>query len=166
MNWTGHLTVTLLLCIAAFLIADNFLPSFLPSSLFTLFGLLLIAMASTLVPDLDHPDSKGTQVTDRVFPVAMFAMAGTSIFKNPQVSIDYILPKLHSFFLFALAGIGIFYILKTYFRPSHRGITHTLAANLAYMLLVFFLTGDTLISGAAGFGYLSHLVADQHIKPI
>jgi membrane-bound metal-dependent hydrolase YbcI (DUF457 family) len=64
-----------------------------------------------------------------------------------------------------LAILGAYFVLFTIFKPRHRGITHTLVAGGVFSVLIFLLAG-TLAGIVAGVGYLSHLVADSHVKMI
>lgn len=120
------------------------------------------AMAA-LVPDLDHHSSKGKEILDIAFISVAFFMV---FFSNCSSSIC--LPDLDGIGQMALiffAFLGVYFLFFRFFKPHHRGITHTLAAAMAFGLLAYLFTGPML--GLAGFvGYLSHLAADRQIRLI
>lgn len=118
------------------------------------------AMAA-LVPDLDHHSSKGKEILDLAFISVAFFMV---FFSNCGSSIC--LPDLEAISHMALiffAFLGVYFLFFRFFKPAHRGITHTLAAAMAFGLLAYLFIGPML--GITGFvGYLSHLAADRHIR--
>lgn len=120
------------------------------------------AMAA-LVPDLDHDTSKGKKILDIAFISVAFFLV---YFSNCGSSVC--LPSISAIGQMALiffAFLGLYFLFFRFFKPAHRGVTHTLAACLAFGILAYLFTGWTL--GIAGFtGYLSHLAADRHIKLI
>ena len=118
---------------------------------------------SALVPDLDHNTSKGRQTLDATAIAAAFLvvyMSGCgSTLCIPTIS------SLQSMAVVSLSLLGAYFVFFTLFKPSHRGITHSLAACLAFGVLAYLVFGLKLgIAGLAG--YLSHLIADKEIKLI
>jgi membrane-bound metal-dependent hydrolase YbcI (DUF457 family) len=116
---------------------------------------------SALVPDLDHESSKGRKILDVCFVAfALLAvyLGGCGLRLCGQ---ETLLPLALAF----LALMGAYFILFRFFKPRHRGITHTLLACGAFGLLLYLIAGPAL--ALAGFaGYLSHLIADNHVKLI
>ncbi len=116
---------------------------------------------SALVPDLDHDSSKGRKLLDAA--VIAFALFAVYLWDCLGViclpSAAKILPSLMLF----LAIVGGYFIAFRIFKPRHRGITHTLAANAAFGIVLWVVFGD-LIAIAGTVGYFSHLLADQHVK--
>jgi membrane-bound metal-dependent hydrolase YbcI (DUF457 family) len=63
----------------------------------------------------------------------------------------------------ALAIFGAYFLLFLFFKPKHRGITHTIAMCSVYSMLIYIVLG--LDFAFAGFiGYFSHLAADSHFR--
>lgn len=156
MDWKSHAVIGAFFAIAVlyvFGVQDNFL-----LVLFGLFGAL-----SALVPDLDHDSSKGRRILDVVF--VSFAFLAVYLGECgggicvPQAG--KIFPMATLFF----ALVGAYFILFRFFKPRHRGITHTLVACFVFGVLMYLLLGLTVaLAGIAG--YFSHLVADRHVKLI
>jgi membrane-bound metal-dependent hydrolase YbcI (DUF457 family) len=156
MNWRSHALIGgLLTLVVLYLLGTR---DILELVVIAFFGAM-----SALVPDLDHQASKGKEILDLAFVSVAFFMVyfsrcGSSICLP---SIDAIGQMAMIFFAF----LGVYFLFFRFFKPHHRGITHTLAACLAFGILAYLFTGWTL--GIAGFvGYLSHLAADRHIKLI
>ncbi|MDD5340448.1 MAG: metal-dependent hydrolase [Candidatus ainarchaeum sp.] len=118
---------------------------------------------AALVPDLDHQASKGRQVLDTcaiaaAFLVVYMSGCGTSIC-IPTLS------AMQSMAVLSLAMLGAYFVFFTLFKPAHRGITHSLAACVAFATLAYFMFG-TALAIAGLIGYASHLLADKEIKAI
>jgi membrane-bound metal-dependent hydrolase YbcI (DUF457 family) len=118
---------------------------------------------AALVPDLDLDGTKGRSILDIVFAafalyMVYFSGCGGRIC-IPAIS------ALPSMAIMFFAFVGAYFVLFRFFKPRHRGITHTLVACLVFGALVYLFTGLQLAI-AGGIGYLSHLVADQQIKII
>jgi membrane-bound metal-dependent hydrolase YbcI (DUF457 family) len=156
MNWRPHAVIGGVLAFAVLFMLGT--RGILELAVITFFG----AMAA-LVPDIDHHSSKGKEILDLAFISVAFFMVyfskcGSSLCLP---SIEAITQTTVIFFAF----LGAYFLFFRFFKPSHRGITHTLAACLAFGILAYLFTGMTL--GIAGFiGYLSHLAADNHIRLI
>lgn len=125
--------------------------------------LMVFAALSALIPDLDHGESKGRKLLD--YAVVAFAFTGVWLAGCggsacvPQVA--WAVPAL----VISLAIIGAYYVLFMFFKPQHRGITHTIAAAAAFGAVLYFALGP--MPALAGFtGYASHLAADREIKII
>jgi len=130
--------------------------------------ILLSAMAcfgaiAALVPDLDHDASKGKAILDLVFISFAFFLV---YFAGCEGQICRpSLETLSGMALIFFAFLGVYFLFFRFFKPAHRGITHTLFAAAAFGVLTYLFTGEMLaIAGTAG--YLSHLVADNHIRAI
>jgi membrane-bound metal-dependent hydrolase YbcI (DUF457 family) len=123
-------------------------------------GALMGALAA-LVPDLDHPASKGRQILDlciiaAVFLLAYFSGCGNSVCVPTLIAIQ-------SMIVTALALLGAYFLLFTLFKPRHRGITHSLIACAAFGALAYLVFGtDLAVAGLIG--YASHLLADREVK--
>jgi len=126
---------------------------------------LFIVMAAfgaiaALVPDLDHDASKGKAVLDIVFVAFIFFMVyfggcGNKVCVPAMQTLSYMA-------LVFFAFLGVYFIFFRFFKPHHRGITHTLVACFAFGVLVYLFVGMQLAL-AGVIGYLSHLVADRQI---
>ncbi|NYZ73573.1 metal-dependent hydrolase [Candidatus Micrarchaeota archaeon] len=156
MDWKSHAVIGAVASLAAAWLLgvhDTFGLAF-----FFVFGGL-----SALVPDLDHDASKGRQILDMVaigFAATTAYMSGC----GDKLCIPAI-QKIGGMVVALLAMVGVYFLFFKFFKPRHRGITHTLVACFVFGVLLSFLTGLTLaIVGSVG--YLSHLVADWHIKVI
>jgi len=156
MDWRSHATIGGLLALSALYFLGT--RDIIELAVVGFFG----AMAA-LVPDLDHHSSKGKEILDLAFISVAFFMV---YFSNCRSSIC--MPDLDALSHMALiffAFLGVYFLFFRFFKPSHRGITHTLASALAFGLLCYLFTGWTL--GIAGvIGYISHLAADRHIRLI
>lgn len=123
----------------------------------------LMGALAALVPDLDHQASKGRQILD-----ASAIAAACLVVYMSGCGTAICIPSLHSLQSMAvvsLAMLGAYFVFFTLFKPAHRGITHSLAACVAFGVLSYFLFG--MVLAVAGLvGYLSHLVADREVKVI
>ncbi len=123
------------------------------------FLFIAIASLSALVPDLDHHASKGRQWLDKTIPIGAF------LFSYLEQCGSEICTPTPTIVQKALGIIGVYFILFTYFKPKHRGITHSIFGVLLYgALLAIVLNLNIAIAGMAG--YLSHLIADKELKII
>jgi len=164
MNYVGHLIVGLIL---TSIVAYFLYPSHI-GSIPMLLIFLTIGTASALVPDLDHPKSKGTKILNTTMFILLILFAtnlsfGLGSSANPfiSISIDSIVKFLFLSILFCLAWIGLITII----RPRHRGITHSFLALGIYSLILYFVFGPVfLVPGAVG--YFSHLLADKTFKVV
>lgn len=142
MDWKAHLLFAAILSILTFFFL------FHVTDAFFLFQLIAVSSLSALIPDLDHEMSMGRKLAD----MAAIALAGV---------FAYLANSLLLFF----AILGAYFLLFWLLKPSHRGITHSLIACIAFTVIVFFLSNFTLAL-AAFIGYFSHLLADREIKLI
>lgn len=156
MNWRSHVAVGIVFAIIAMLILGT-------RDIMTLLLFGVIGGLSALVPDLDHDASKGRQLLDMSFIGFAFLSAYMS-----KCGSDVCLPTIEQFSGIAtvfFAVVGIYFVFFKFFKPSHRGITHTIIAAAVFGVLMYLFAGLNI--GIVGFvGYASHLVADQHIKLI
>jgi len=128
---------------------------------FTIVG--FFGAISALVPDLDHDSSKCKRILDMMFiSVAFFMIYFSKCGKNICFpSIDTIGQMAILFFAF----LGIYFLFFRFFKPKHRGITHTIVAGVVFGVLVYLFAGWALaLAGVVG--YASHLLADNHVKMI
>lgn len=157
MNWREHLVIGVLFTALFFLFIEH------TSTPFQLILLLVCGGMSALVPDLDHKDSMGKSLLDVGFVVS----AGFYSYSSKCPS-GFCLPDVNALGLMVmsfLALVGLYFIFFRFFKPKHRGITHTILFAVLYSVLFFVLFGQNF--GMAAFiGYFSHLVADSHIKLI
>lgn len=133
MNWKAHVAVGMILSAIAFYF------------LFKTLDPMLVAIAgfAALIPDLDTELSKGKKLLDLV----VILLAG----------IIAITTKIWILFF---AIVGAYFILYKFFKPKHRGITHTILSCLVFSVLVYFVAG-TMPAFATFLGYLSHLLLDK-----
>ncbi|MDD5172163.1 MAG: metal-dependent hydrolase [Candidatus ainarchaeum sp.] len=154
MDWKSHAVIGAVASLAAaYLLGVH---DILGLGFFLVFGGL-----AALVPDLDHDASKGRQILDMV----AIGFAGSTAYMSGCGNGLCIPPieKISGMVTALLAMVGIYFLFFKFFKPKHRGITHTLVATAVFGAILSFLTGFTVaIVGAVG--YFSHLVADQHIK--
>jgi membrane-bound metal-dependent hydrolase YbcI (DUF457 family) len=154
MDWKSHALIGAVSSLAAAWLLG--VHDALGLAFFFFFGAL-----AALVPDLDHDASKGRQILDMV----AIAFAGSTAYMSgcgkticvPEVQ------KIGGMVIALLAMVGVYFLFFKFFKPKHRGITHTLVAAAVFGVLLSFLAGTTVaIVGAVG--YVSHLVADSHIR--
>lgn len=125
-------------------------------------GLLITGMAavSALAPDIDHDSSKIRRISNITVPIAAF---GLSFASTCAEGVMCTLEDLRSVVILGLAITGLYMIIITFFKPKHRGITHTIFA--AFIFAIFIYIFSDLNFALAGFaGYSSHLLADRHIR--
>ncbi|MBD3397698.1 hypothetical protein GF412_01040 [Candidatus Micrarchaeota archaeon] len=152
MNWPEHMFIGALfgLVLALFL------------QLPLIEGGLVAAMAavSALAPDIDHDSSKIRKISNITVPIAAF---GFSFASNCTESVMCTLEDLRYVIILGLAITGLYMIIITFFKPRHRGITHTVFAALIFAVFIYVFSD--LNFALAGFaGYSSHLLADKHIR--
>lgn len=156
MDWKSHAVIGAAASLAAAYLLG--VQDMLGLAFFTVFGGL-----AALVPDLDHDASKGRQILDMV----AIGFAGSTAYMSgcgKSICIPE-MQRIGGMVVALLAMVGIYFLFFKFFKPKHRGITHTLVATVVFGVLLYFLTGLTVaIVGIVG--YASHLVADQHIKLI
>jgi membrane-bound metal-dependent hydrolase YbcI (DUF457 family) len=156
MDWRSHAAIGAACSLAAaWLLGAHDL---LGLAFFTVFGGL-----AALVPDLDHDASKGRQVLDMV----AILFAGSTAYMS-GCGDKLCIPgfqKAGAMVVALLAMVGVYFLFFKFFKPRHRGITHTLAACSVFGVLLYFLTG-LMVAIVGTVGYLSHLAADRQIKII
>ncbi len=125
-----------------------------PLDIYVLFWLMIAGFAA-LVPDIDHPKSKITQITHVIVLIGcVFIGFNTSIFTT------FFQAACATVILY-LSYIVLYHILK----PRHRGITHSFTALVIVLLICLFLF-KWPYSLFIPIGYASHLVADMTLKLI
>jgi len=125
---------------------------------------LVIAMASisALAPDIDHDSSKIRKIANVAVPIAAIGFAFVATCAEGAMCT---LEDMRSVVILGLAITGLYMIVITFFKPKHRGITHTIFSAIIFALFIYIFSD--LNFALAGFaGYLSHLAADKHIKII
>ncbi len=156
MDWKSHAAIGAVVSLAAaYLLGVH---DVLGLMFFFVFGGL-----AALVPDLDHDASKGRQILDMV----AIGFAGSTAYMSGCGNGICIpaMEKIGGMVIALLAMVGIYFLFFKFFKPKHRGITHTLVATVVFGAILSFMTGFT-VAMVGAVGYLSHLVADQHIKVI
>ncbi len=143
MLWKDHFLFGFLL----FLIIGLF---FFDFSILDLLLFSLISGVAALLPDLDHKLSKARSILDKLVPISSFIVL-------------YLYSTDPIFSLIATLLIsGIYFLMFVFFKPKHRGITHSVFALLLISLLLYlfypYLTLPIFI------GYFSHLILDKCIK--
>ena len=108
MNWKAHMFIGFIF----FILIGHF---FLNLSLFNLFFLSIISSFSALLPDLDHPISKSRELLNKLIPFVLLV-----------VFYIYFGGNLYNTILSSLIFLGVYFVLFTFFKPRHRGITHSL----------------------------------------
>ena len=154
MNWPEHMFIGALfgLILALFL------------QLPILEGGLVAGMAavSALAPDIDHDSSKIRKIANVTVPIAAVGFAFVSTCAEGAMCT---LEDMRSVIILGLAITGLYMIVITFFKPKHRGITHTIFSALIFALFIYIFSD--LNFALAGFaGYTSHLLADKHIRMI
>ncbi|MCP4646473.1 MAG: hypothetical protein GY852_01900 [bacterium] len=152
MNWPEHMFIGALfgLILALFL------------QLPILEGGLVAGMAaiSALAPDIDHDSSKIRKISNITVPIAAF---GFSFAATCSEGLMCTLDDMRSVIILGLAITGLYMIVITFFKPKHRGITHTIFSALVFAVFIYIFSD--LNFALAGFaGYTSHLLADKHIR--
>lgn len=156
MDWRSHAFIGAVFALAAGILLGR--DGLIQLGFITIFGALC-----ALVPDLDHDASKGRQWLD----IAAVGFSFMMIYSS-GCSTDFCIPGLDELKTMAmafLALIGVYFLFFRFFKPKHRGITHTLFATIVFGILIYIFDGLTL--GLIGMtAYFSHMIADQHIKLI
>ncbi|MBU0532129.1 metal-dependent hydrolase [Candidatus Micrarchaeota archaeon] len=156
MNWRSHVLIGIIFAIIAVLILGT-----RDTITIILFG--AIGGLAALVPDLDHDTSKGRQLLDMGFIGFSFLSAYGS--KCGSVVCLPNLEQVSGIATIFFALVGVYFVFFKFFKPNHRGITHTILATIVFGVLMYFFAGlGIAVAGIAG--YFSHMVADQHIKLI
>ena len=156
MNWKAHfLFGFFLMGVIAYLLGYG---------VFSVLSFALFAGVSALVPDLDHEMGKGREILNKiVFPIMLIAVYLNSCGNNFSCVLQ--IESLKTILLVSFALAGIYFVLFTYLKPKHRGITHSLIFVILYVVFLYSILG-TGLAMAGGVGYLSHLISDKKIKLI
>ena len=129
---------------------------------FTLAILIVFAVISSLLPDLDNKISKGTDLADKAAIILSFAFVISNTCTN-SFSCFLDSSSLKTIFIYSLVLIGAYFIIVTFIRPVHRGMTHSLVLCFGFSVLIYFLLGfNFAVAGLIGYG--SHLLADRELK--
>jgi membrane-bound metal-dependent hydrolase YbcI (DUF457 family) len=139
MDWKSHLFLGILF--------SSFFAYFLNLSFQDYILFLIVGGISCLLPDIDHPKSKISQIFFALVFILILDFS-FSYSKNPL-----------QFLILSLILISIFFILYFTFKPSHRGLTHKLSFLLLFSLILYFFLG--IFALAFFSGYLSHILADK-----
>jgi len=154
MNWPEHILIGALFGVILALLLD--LP-IIESAL-----IIVMASISALVPDIDHDSSKIRKIANVSVPIAAVGFAFVSTCTEGAMCT---LEDMRSVIILGLAITGLYMIVITFFKPKHRGITHTIFSALIFALFIYIFSD--LNFALAGFaGYSSHLIADKHIRII
>ncbi len=153
MNYVGHLFVGFILCLViVYFLYPNQIHNIKEVIIF-----LLVGTASALIPDLDHPKSKGTKILNITVFILLILFSFNLFLKD--FSVESIITFIFFSAVFCFAWLG----LSSIIRPKHRGITHTFLALVIYSIILYFVFGFLfLLCGAVG--YFSHLLADKCFK--
>ena len=150
MNWKSHILFGMLLSMIVFYIIGI--------DFYELIVYGVFAGIFALVPDLDHELSKGKKILDIVFSLVILAILywleckGICI-PSPNIFVNW------------LMVLGIYFLVFRFFKPKHRGMTHSIVFAVILASGLFFLVGYKM--ALAGFiGYCSHLIGDKEIKLI
>ncbi|RME79809.1 MAG: metal-dependent hydrolase [Methanobacteriota archaeon] len=145
MDWKGHIIVG---------VALSFLGSLVVGNIVAFIWAIPLIILSSLMPDIDIENSKGKKLLDILVILFGLSIYGSSISK-----------LMNGGYILVLALYGGYSLAVLLFKPKHRGITHTIVAAMAYSVLLYTLFGwQKSMYGAIA--YMSHLVADRHIKII
>ena len=148
MDWRSHALIGILLAVLAFYFI-------LHLSIESIALLSIFAGFSALLPDIDHKMSKIRSISDGAFVIFAIVYSYTSCSSCQLLDLGKS----------ALLLVGIYFLIITFLKPRHRGITHSLLFVFIYATVLYFLFDRNL--AIAGFiGYLSHLIADKEIKII
>jgi membrane-bound metal-dependent hydrolase YbcI (DUF457 family) len=154
MDWQYHVLIGIALAGAiAYLLGHTAVAELVP--------LMLFAGLSSLIPDLDHDESKGRKLLNGA--VVAFAFTGVWLAGCGGSACVPSLSWAPAGLVFALAIIGAYFVAFMFFKPQHRGITHSIAACAVFGAAVWLGLG-TMPALAGVAGYASHLVADREIK--
>ncbi len=152
MNWKFHFLIGAFVA-ALIALAFHF-------SIFTIFLAAVVGGVSALAPDIDHDSSKIRSIANYTVPIfSIFFVLSSSCY----IDIACIAANWRNIFVSALAITGLYTIVMTYLKPSHRGVTHSILFAFIYFAILYAVsTLSFALFGLAG--YLSHLVADGEIK--
>ena len=148
MDWRSHAIIGTLL---AALVLYFVLHASFESTVF----LSIFAGFSALLPDIDHKMSKIRSIADKSFVLFALIYSYSSCNKCELLEIGKT----------AILLIGIYFLIITFLRPRHRGITHSILFVGVYGAILYLLFNFNLaIAGVIG--YASHLIVDIEIKLI
>ena len=153
MDWRAHSAIGAVFSAgSAYLLGAG---GFIELVFFAFFGSLC-----ALLPDLDHDHSKGRKILDTAAILVAAAIGYLYACRGGLcIPVSGAVPGLVVFLIIA----GAYFVFFKLFKPRHRGITHTIAAALAFGIFVFLAAG--LVPAVCGFSaYFSHLLADRQIK--
>jgi membrane-bound metal-dependent hydrolase YbcI (DUF457 family) len=119
-----------------------------------------MAAVSALAPDIDHDSSKIRKISNITVPIAA---VGFSFASTCAEGVVCTLEDMRSVIILGLAITGLYMIIITFFKPRHRGITHTIFSALVFAVFIY-LFSDLNFALAGFAGYTSHLIADRHIR--
>src|SRR3989338_6045805 len=140
MDWRSHALIGI--------VATAIVLFFMGLRLESIVLLAIFAGFSALLPDIDHQMSKIRAISDRAFPI--FAL----VYSYNLCSSCNILETAKN----ALLLVGVYFLVVTFLKPKHRGITHSILFVLIYGATLFLLFNINIaIAGAVG--YASHLLA-------
>lgn len=151
MNWIKHFAIGFILNLAILY--------FIELNIYEIIILSFFAAGSALIPDLDYTNSKARGILDKI--IIFIAAAFTYLF----YCIDYFCIYTEIFALRIFAFVGVYFIIFTYFKPEHRGITHSVLFAVSFSFLIYLVIGYKFALAGA-IGYFSHLIADKKIKLI
>ncbi len=155
MDWKAHL-------LSALVIALLLSTLVLKLSMLECIQFSLFAGMAALIPDLDHDMGKARQILNRLIPLLVLFVVAMYVCSDSLICF-FDFAHFKSIGILSLALIGLYFVLFTYLKPKHRGITHSLVACLALSLLIFFILNEKF--AFAGFvGYASHLLLDKELK--
>ncbi len=148
MNWRGHVLFALLLTFVSALACQTLHLSTLWEYLWA----IPIIVFGALFPDIDIETSKAQRIVN--FLVIVVALAYS--FTTPAAF-------LNGGWRFALEILGAYFIVVYIFKPSHRGITHTLFSAFVFSAFVY-LVFNLSYACYGLIAYISHLIADSHLR--
>jgi len=97
-------------------------------------------------------DTRTSLITKLVQEIVSFLLAlGVYLFTNSLI--------------FAVVAVVLFYLAmslaRKYLFYGHRGFTHTLPALALFAVLVFVVSGDSVLTAFTGLSYLLHVAIDS-----
>ncbi|MDD5022921.1 MAG: metal-dependent hydrolase [Candidatus ainarchaeum sp.] len=143
MNWKGHFLFAFIL----FLLIGYFI---LNIEIINLLLFAILAGFSSVLPDMDHELSKFRKISDKLFPIITFVY----LFWNSW--------DLLSSIILTLLFSGVYFLIFTFLKPKHRGITHSLFALITFSIIIYIFAKTFFYPFFIG--YLSHLLADRTFK--
>ncbi len=154
MNWRLHFVIGAL--------AGAIVALALQFDVFVIFLAGIIGGIAALAPDIDHDSSKIRKAADITVPIfGVFFSLSSACYAD----VECIIADWRAIIISALAITGLYTTVITYLKPKHRGITHTILFALVFFFLLFTISNLSFaLFGLAG--YVSHLLADQHIRLI